>query len=223
MEDFRLDIMIDQGPERPERPAAAQAVHADRGHHPERAPDGPAPVEVHAADPARLLRQGHARRHRPQKLRAARRQDRRRRRAGDRRPGARDPPDRQQPDQFRPGLRPGEGRRPDHPARRGGRSGAPRDRRGGARRDGQADPAGHGRELPAAARSGLGTIAIAVGEETDTLEEVHEPFLIQEGYLQRTPQGRVLTPKGYAAIGPQAGGRRAGQPALGQQARSRKS
>lgn len=48
---------------------------------------------------------------------------------------------------------------------------------------------------------GLGTLAIAVGEETDTLEEVHEPFLIQEGYLQRTSQGRMLTPKGYAAIG----------------------
>jgi holliday junction DNA helicase RuvB len=48
---------------------------------------------------------------------------------------------------------------------------------------------------------GLGTIAIAVGEEADTLEEVHEPFLIQEGYLQRTPQGRSLTPKAYQAIG----------------------
>jgi len=48
---------------------------------------------------------------------------------------------------------------------------------------------------------GLGTIAVAVGEEAETLEEVHEPFLIQEGYLQRTPQGRVLTPKGHAAIG----------------------
>ncbi len=48
---------------------------------------------------------------------------------------------------------------------------------------------------------GLGTIAVAVGEETETLEEVHEPFLIQEGYLQRTPQGRMLTTKGYAAIG----------------------
>lgn len=44
---------------------------------------------------------------------------------------------------------------------------------------------------------GLGTIAIAVGEEEHTLEEVHEPFLIQEGYIQRTPQGRTLTPKGY--------------------------
>ncbi|GAB1488052.1 Holliday junction branch migration DNA helicase RuvB [Opitutaceae bacterium] len=54
---------------------------------------------------------------------------------------------------------------------------------------------------------GLGTIAVAVGEEAETLEEVHEPFLIQEGYLQRTPQGRVLTPKGYTAIGlPSAGG-----------------
>lgn len=48
---------------------------------------------------------------------------------------------------------------------------------------------------------GLGTIAVAVGEESETLEEVHEPFLIQEGYLQRTPQGRMLTPKGYHAIG----------------------
>jgi len=48
---------------------------------------------------------------------------------------------------------------------------------------------------------GLGTIAIAVGEEADTLEEVHEPFLIQEGYLARTAQGRILTAKGYGAIG----------------------
>ena len=48
---------------------------------------------------------------------------------------------------------------------------------------------------------GMSTIAVAVGEEAETLEEVHEPFLIQEGYLQRTPQGRVLTPKGCHAIG----------------------
>ena len=48
---------------------------------------------------------------------------------------------------------------------------------------------------------GMSTIAIAVGEETETLEEVHEPFLIQEGYLQRTAQGRLLTPKGYHAVG----------------------
>jgi holliday junction DNA helicase RuvB len=48
---------------------------------------------------------------------------------------------------------------------------------------------------------GMSTIAVAVGEEAETLEEVHEPFLIQEGYLQRTPQGRVLTAKGYQAVG----------------------
>jgi Holliday junction DNA helicase RuvB len=48
---------------------------------------------------------------------------------------------------------------------------------------------------------GMSTIAVAVGEEAETLEEVHEPFLIQEGYLQRTPQGRLLTAKGYAAVG----------------------
>ncbi len=48
---------------------------------------------------------------------------------------------------------------------------------------------------------GMTTFAVAVGEEADTLEEVHEPFLIMEGYLQRTPQGRMLTPKGYQAVG----------------------
>ncbi len=57
--------------------------------------------------------------------------------------------------------------------------------------------AGHYRGGPV----GLGTLAIAVGEQQETLEEVHEPYLIQEGYLQRTPQGRVLSDKGYEAIG----------------------
>lgn len=48
---------------------------------------------------------------------------------------------------------------------------------------------------------GLGTVAIAAAEEPNTLEEVHEPFLIQEGYLQRTPQGRILTPKAWQITG----------------------
>lgn len=48
---------------------------------------------------------------------------------------------------------------------------------------------------------GLGTVAVAVGEEEHTLEEVHEPFLIQEGYLKRTPQGRMLTSKGWGITG----------------------
>jgi len=53
---------------------------------------------------------------------------------------------------------------------------------------------------------GLGTVAVAVGEEAHTLEEVHEPFLIQEGYLQRTAQGRVLTEKGWHIVGLRAPG-----------------
>ncbi len=48
---------------------------------------------------------------------------------------------------------------------------------------------------------GLGTVAVAVGEEEHTLEEVHEPFLIQEGYLKRTSQGRMLTLKGCEIAG----------------------
>lgn len=44
---------------------------------------------------------------------------------------------------------------------------------------------------------GISTIATACGEEAETLEEVYEPFLIQEGYLQRTPRGRIATPKAY--------------------------
>ncbi|OGV74226.1 MAG: Holliday junction DNA helicase RuvB [Lentisphaerae bacterium RIFOXYB12_FULL_65_16] len=42
---------------------------------------------------------------------------------------------------------------------------------------------------------GLKSLAVALGEEEDTIEEVYEPFLIQEGYLLRTPQGRVATDK----------------------------
>jgi holliday junction DNA helicase RuvB len=48
---------------------------------------------------------------------------------------------------------------------------------------------------------GLNTIATAVGEESGTLEEVYEPFLIQEGFLKRTPRGREVTPKAYQHLG----------------------
>jgi Holliday junction DNA helicase RuvB len=48
---------------------------------------------------------------------------------------------------------------------------------------------------------GISTLAVAAGEEPETLEEVHEPFLIQNGFLKRTPQGRVITEKGLHAIG----------------------
>lgn len=48
---------------------------------------------------------------------------------------------------------------------------------------------------------GLTTIATAVGEEAGTIEEVHEPFLIMEGFIQRTPRGREVTPKAYQHLG----------------------
>jgi Holliday junction DNA helicase RuvB len=48
---------------------------------------------------------------------------------------------------------------------------------------------------------GLSTLAVAIGEETDTLEDVYEPYLLQLGLLQRTPRGRVVTPAGYAHLG----------------------
>ncbi len=48
---------------------------------------------------------------------------------------------------------------------------------------------------------GLTTIATAVGEEAGTIEEVYEPFLIQEGFLQRTPRGREATAKAYSHLG----------------------
>jgi Holliday junction DNA helicase RuvB len=48
---------------------------------------------------------------------------------------------------------------------------------------------------------GLKTIAVAVGEDAETLEEVYEPFLIQQGFLQRTPQGRMASPAAYRHFG----------------------
>ena len=44
---------------------------------------------------------------------------------------------------------------------------------------------------------GLSTLAVAIGEETDTIEELYEPYLIQMGFLNRTPRGRVATDLAY--------------------------
>jgi Holliday junction DNA helicase RuvB len=48
---------------------------------------------------------------------------------------------------------------------------------------------------------GLSTLAVALGEETDTIEDVYEPYLLQLGFLQRTPRGRIVTKLGRAHIG----------------------
>ncbi|MFO1531957.1 MAG: Holliday junction branch migration DNA helicase RuvB [Kiritimatiellia bacterium] len=52
---------------------------------------------------------------------------------------------------------------------------------------------------------GIGSLAVSVGEEVGTIEDVYEPFLIQEGYLKRTPQGRVATTAGHERIGAKPG------------------
>jgi Holliday junction DNA helicase RuvB len=56
---------------------------------------------------------------------------------------------------------------------------------------------------------GLDNIAASIGEERDTIEDVIEPYLIQQGFLQRTPRGRVATLAAYQHLGvvaPQASG-----------------
>jgi Holliday junction DNA helicase RuvB len=48
---------------------------------------------------------------------------------------------------------------------------------------------------------GLSTLAIAVNEEADTLEDVYEPYLLQRGLIQRTPRGRAATARAYEHLG----------------------
>ena len=61
---------------------------------------------------------------------------------------------------------------------------------------------------------GLNTLAAAVGEEPDTLEDVYEPFLLQLGFLARTPKGRQATPRAYEHLGEQPPSSPAGQEGL---------
>ncbi|HEU5302427.1 MAG TPA: Holliday junction branch migration DNA helicase RuvB [Acidimicrobiia bacterium] len=56
-------------------------------------------------------------------------------------------------------------------------------------------------ETFAGAPVGLSTLAVAVAEETETVEDVYEPFLLKEGLLRRTPRGRVATPAAFAHLG----------------------
>jgi Holliday junction DNA helicase RuvB len=60
--------------------------------------------------------------------------------------------------------------------------------------------------------AGLNALAAAVGEERGTLETIVEPYLIQEGFLKRTPQGRVATARAYEHLGFDRAGRRTGDP-----------
>jgi Holliday junction DNA helicase RuvB len=61
---------------------------------------------------------------------------------------------------------------------------------------------------------GLTTLAAAAGEEAETIEEIHEPYLVQEGYLERTPRGRVTTERARRHLGLPAVSRSAQGPSL---------
>jgi Holliday junction DNA helicase RuvB len=54
---------------------------------------------------------------------------------------------------------------------------------------------------------GVGTIAAAISEDKDAIEDIYEPFLIQIGFIDRTPRGRVATARAYAYFGLQAPGK----------------
>jgi Holliday junction DNA helicase RuvB len=60
----------------------------------------------------------------------------------------------------------------------------------------------------------VNTLAAATGEDTSTIEEVYEPFLVQNGFLQRTPRGRVATPLAYRHFGYTPPGAIGGQSSL---------
>jgi Holliday junction DNA helicase RuvB len=53
---------------------------------------------------------------------------------------------------------------------------------------------------------GLSTLAVAVGEEADTIEDVYEPYLLQRGLIERTPRGRAATKRAFEHLGLQAAG-----------------
>ena len=61
---------------------------------------------------------------------------------------------------------------------------------------------------------GVSTIATAIGEDTGTVEEVYEPFLIMEGFIKRTPRGRMVTPLAYQHLGRPMTGSNAAEPSL---------
>ena len=202
MEDFRVDVVVGKGPGRDRDPAGAPAVHPRRGH------DARGAAARAAARPVRL--------HRPPGLL-------RRGRAGARSCGApRSCSTSPLRDDAAPRSRGARGARRASPTGCCAGSattprsrptgvldrGTSRGRAGGLR--GRRDRAWTGWTRPCstrccagsvAARSASATLAVAVGEERETVEEVAEPFLVRSGLLARTPRGRIATPAAWEHLG----------------------
>ena len=216
MEDFQLDIVLGKGPAARSHPPRPAPLHPGRRHHPHRAHHRPAPRPLRPRRPPRLLRapptSSASSCAPPASSASTTTADGAREIAG----RARGTPRianrllrrvRDYAEVRADGVVDGDGRR-RRPRRVRRRRARPRQGRPGRAR-------GRCASASAAARSGLKTLAISVGEPDETVEDVYEPFLIQQGLLLRTPKGRVATPAAWAHLGlRRAGARDAGQPDL---------
>ena len=201
-----------QGPVGPLDPARPAPLHPGGRHHPHRAHHRPAAGPLRLRGPARLLRRRRPGGHRGAGRRHPGGPARPRGRRGDRPAGPGDAPHRQPPAAPGARLRRGPGRRRGRPGRR-----PPTpwplfevDERGLDK----VDRAILGRAVPDASAGtpvGLSTLAVSVGEEPETVEDVYEPYLLKEGFLQRTPRGRVATAAAFAHLGLHAAGARTRQ------------
>ena len=209
MEDFRVDVVVGKGPGRDRHPAGDPSLHPGRRDHPigSAARSAAGPVRVHGS--ARLLRPRGAGADRASVRRRARRRAPGRRSGRDRSSGPRHAADRQPAAAAGARLRPGSRRRADHAC------GWPKPPWSCSK---STSSAWTGSTGPCWTRSaagsaagpvGLSTLAISVAEETETVEDVAEPFLVRQGFLMRTPRGRVATAAAWQHLGltpPPSGG-----------------
>ena len=201
LEDFRLDIVVGQGP-------AARTLTLDL---PPFTLVGATTRTGLLTTPLRdrfgmtfrlgLLRAGRARLDRAALGAHPRRRDRGRGRRRDRAPLARHAADRE-PDPA-PGARRRRGaprRARSRPTSRARRSSCSRSTGAGSSAS-TASCSRRSRDKFGGGPVGLSTLAVALGEEPDTIEDVYEPYLLQLGFLQRTPRGRIITELGRAHVG----------------------
>jgi Holliday junction DNA helicase RuvB len=200
LEDYQIDIMIGEGPaarsvklDLPAFTLVGATTRAGMLTNPLRDRFGiVARLEFYT--PEELDEDRHALREPPQD------RDRPQRRARDRAALARDAADRQPPAAPRARFRRGARRWRHHPRGRRRRARDARRRCVGTGRDGPQAPA-HGARQVCRGPVGVDNLAAAIGEERDTIEDVLEPFLIQQGFLQRTPRGRLATALAYRHFG----------------------
>ena len=207
MEDFELDIVIGQGPGRAIGEGAGRAVHAGRRDDARGAADLAAARALRHRAAAGFL---HGRRHRGDRAALgahSRRPDGRRRGEGDRQPLARHAAHRQPAAAARARLRAGARRRHGHAARwRAPRWSCSTSTQYGFDESDRRllltiiDKFGGG-------PVGLGSLAAALSEEADAIEDMYEPYLIQIGFLERTPRGRMATARAYEYFGRTVPGR----------------